>query len=147
MRDPAISGVVGRLSILAGVTCFVISPDEKYRVVRSGGNRETHENADGESRNFNEADVPEESDDSPHQRQFDPDRGQYEQDGRNRSVHEQQHDRDHHHGRYGDLDNLVVAALDQVRGERRRTGYVDLDPRRRGYLLHDMPNSLNRFDR
>jgi hypothetical protein len=46
----AIHGVEGGFAILAGVTCLLVAADEKYRVIRSGGDGQGREEIDRKRR-------------------------------------------------------------------------------------------------
>src|SRR5262249_29672848 len=53
LGDSAESRIVSRFPIFASLPRFLISPDEKYPVVRSSGDYEGYEQIDGEGRETN----------------------------------------------------------------------------------------------
>ncbi len=94
--DTAIGGVVRRLAIFAGVTCLVISPDEKDPVVGSRRDRERHQHIGGKRRKLDDVVHRQERDNSSGSGQFDADHGQQQGHGDERAVDEEQHHEDHH---------------------------------------------------
>ena len=91
MRHPAVSGVVGRFPIFAGLTRLMISAHEEYAIVRSGRERQGYENIGSNSRNSDDPVIAEECNDSTDSRQFDPNHGQQDNRSNDRTVHEEQH--------------------------------------------------------
>jgi len=95
VRHPAVSGVVGRFLIFAGLARFMISAHEEYAIVRSGRERQVYDNVGSSSRNSDDTVMAEESNDSTDSCQFDPNHGQQENCGSDRTVYEKQHNYDH----------------------------------------------------
>ena len=147
LGDPAVCGVVSRFPILAGLTCLLIPPGEEYPVVRSSRHPDGYQQTNGEGSKTKNLVIAEERDDSSGHLQFYPDHQQQKNDGDNRTVDEEQRNEDHREAHRLNCDDTLVAALAQIRNERRGAGDIRLDPRRRSRPPDDVPDGFGRFVR
>ena len=145
MGRPAKHGVESGFPILAGPARFLVAADEKYRVVRSGGDHQQRQQIRRVCRQPDDpgvprkATIPRAADIS--MRTVD----EHEQRREDRPVDEKQHHRDHPDGDRGDLCGPLAAHVELIRDERRRAGDIGLDTRRRLRVVDDVADRADGF--
>jgi hypothetical protein len=143
VRGAAIHGVESGFALFAGGPRLVISADEKYRVIRSGGDHQQCQQIGGVCRQRQNADIAKEGDESPRPGHLDQDGRQHQKRGGERSIDEEQHHCDHADGDPGDFGGSFTARGELVGDQRGGTGEVGLDAWRR---LHVVNGAADRVD-
>ena len=143
MGRAAIHRVEGIFPLLAGGPRFVISADEKYRVIRSGGDHQQCQQIGGIRRQRKKADIAKEGNESPSCGHLDQDGRQHQERGGKRSIDEEQHHRDHADGECGDLVGSLTACGELVGDQRCGTGEVGLDAFRRLHVVNGAADGVD----
>ena len=143
MRGAAVHQVKGVFPVLFGCARFLVAADEKYRVVRSGGDDQQREQIGRVRRQPQDPGISQKRDESPCRGHLDQDGDQDQQRGGDRSIDEKQHHRDHPDGYRGDFAG-AFAALGELIGDKRcRAGDIGLDAFRRLHMVHSGANSVD----
>ena len=137
--------VVGRLSVLARSSRFLVAADQEDRVIGGGGDRQRHHHVRRERGQPEDVVIPEEGDDAASQEQARHHHGHRDQHRGDGTVDEQQHDDDDGEGQPFDRLHARVADDVLIRGRRRRASHVRLHPWGRLRACDDVPNGLHRL--
>ncbi len=143
VRGAAVHGVEGVFPLFAGGARLVISADEKYRVIRSGGDHQQCQQIGRICRQSQNPDIAQEGNESPRGGHLDQDGRQDQERGGKRSIDEEQHHGDHADGDRGDFVGSLTAFGELVGDQRGGTGEVGLDARR---WLHVVDGGADRVD-
>ena len=111
MCDAVEGGVIGRFRVFVLLAGLLVAAYQKDGVVGSGRDGQGRQQGDGEGREVDHPEVAQQGDGPSRGAHLDADDGEDEQHRADRTVDQQQHDRDHDHGDHRHLDHALVAGL------------------------------------
>ena len=147
LGDPVVCGVIRRFPVLAGVACLVVSAEKEYPVIGSCRDPDRYQQINGKGSKTDHPLIAEERDESSGHLQFYPDHHQQNHYGDNRTVDEEQRGKDDGQAHHRDEDDGPVTTAAHVRNDRRGSGDIRLDSRRRRRPRYDIPDGLGRIVR
>ena len=140
-----IHGVERLFAIFTSPACFLVAANEKYCVVRSGGDHQQRQDIRRVGRQPDYPGVSEKRDKASRGGHFDEHGCEHQQRGQHRAVDEKQHQRDRPDGDPGDLCGALAAHVELIGDQWRRPGDVGLDARRRFRLVDDVAKRAYRL--
>src|SRR5882757_7697187 len=143
MRGAAVHEIERGFPLFAGGTSFLVPADEKYRVIRSGGDHQQCQQIGRICREPQNPGIAKEGNESPRRGHLDQDGRQDQERGGKRSIDEEQHHRYHADGDRGDFVGSFTALGELIGDQRGSAGQVGLDA---CWRLHVVNGAADRVD-